>query len=237
MTNAMRRRDTDSAQERTHTVAGEQLGAQGMVVARGDDREALNRGRQDHVIELQRVILEQVDEPPFDRQLKKLRDGRLGGIGVDQNDGVIALGCEAEGQIERHEGFPFALARARHHDQVGVGGALGPGLVGTFQQRAFDQPELLRGPVDVAAGREHPRARQPSGIDLDLGRGRIARGASAGADRLGRSEDGADGPAGRLEIIDRGARPGRARQRAHFGDRAFHDRAGPSAIGLDPRRS
>jgi hypothetical protein len=169
--------------------------------------------------------------------LKKLRDGRLGGIGVDQNDGVIPLGGEAEGQIECHEGFPFALARARHHDEIGVGRPLGPGLVDTFQQRALDQPELLCGPVDVAARREHPRARQPSGIDVDFGRGRIAGGASAGADRVGRSEDGADGPAGRLEIVDRGARPCGARQRAHLGDRAFHDRPGPSGIGLDPRRS
>ena len=39
----------------------------------------------------------------------------------------------------------------------GIGRALAPGLVDPFQKRAFDQAELLRGPVDVVAGREHRR--------------------------------------------------------------------------------
>ena len=42
--------------------------------------------------------------------------------------------------------------------------------------------------------------------------------------------------AGRLEITPGRERQGGARQRAHLGDRAFHDRAGPSAVGVDSRR-
>jgi hypothetical protein len=160
----------------------------------------------------------------------------LGWISVNQDDQAPPLGGEAERQIERHEGLALALARAGHHDEIGVGDPVGPCFIGTLQDDALDQPELLRGPIDGGAGREHPGPGQPSGIDVDPGPDRAAGRAAARPGWLAGTERSAAAQAGWLGVTDGEARPPRATERAHLGDCAFHDRADAAAVGLGSTR-